>query len=246
MVLGICDDQEKWRKEIYSLCEVFFEEEYYAHEYVFFSKAEEIIEYCKDDNNQRIDLLFLDIKMDGMDGIELKNATIKEKKIWRIVFVSSYTDNMSVSFGLKTIGFEEKPLKRENASKWLKYIVEELKRDKIAILKDGNKDIYVAVEEIVYIKAEGNYVILFLNSSDKDRGDRLILRNRLSDIEEQLREFDIIRVHKSYIVNLQNVLRVEDEVRMRHSETNIPIGRIYKERVNEAYHKYIIKMLERR
>ena len=52
MVLGICDDQEKWRNEIYSLCENFFEE-YYAHEYVFFSKAEEIIEYCKDDNNQR-------------------------------------------------------------------------------------------------------------------------------------------------------------------------------------------------
>ena len=109
MKIGICDDHKKERDIIFEYCERFFSKNEIEHTYVFFSKGEEILNYCNE-QNERIDLLFLDIEMEGISGIEVKDKVVKVEQVWRIVFVSSHLESMRYSFGTKTIGIQYRRL----------------------------------------------------------------------------------------------------------------------------------------
>lgn len=75
------------------------------HTFYLFQSAEEVLYYCENMKNKRIDILFLDIEMPGMDGICLKNKLVDSPLIWRILFTTYYREKVFDAFGLKTIGF---------------------------------------------------------------------------------------------------------------------------------------------
>ena len=110
MRIGICDDKKNEQTQLENLCKQYFEKSGTEYELVKFQSAEEVVDYCKHAKGERIDLLFLDIEMQGMSGIELKDRILKEDAVWRIVFVSHYKEKVFESFGLKTLGFVVKPI----------------------------------------------------------------------------------------------------------------------------------------
>lgn len=86
--IGICDDSAEARQHMLQLCQKYYENNTDAFEYKMYKNAEEVLEYCDDEENPKIDILFLDIEMDGLSGIKLKERVLKLDKIWRIAFVS--------------------------------------------------------------------------------------------------------------------------------------------------------------
>ena len=63
--IGICDDSAEARQHMLQLCQKYYENNTDAFEYKMYKNAEEVLEYCDDEENQKIDILFLDIEMDG-------------------------------------------------------------------------------------------------------------------------------------------------------------------------------------
>ncbi len=237
--IGICDDSEKDRNIVQGLCEKNLDNSKIEREYILFTSGEEVIDYCEEKDNQRIDILFLDVEMSGISGIEVKEKILKYDNVWRIVFVSGYEENVWGAIGLKTLGFIVKPAGQEVINKWLNIVMEELKEEvfiEIKGISDGCGKI-IRFEDIEYFKADGNYTEIFLHSARKDCKSILVTK-KLVDLKREIDNELIIRVHKSYMVNLVNIVGMENDISLRDINEKIPIGRAYKEHAKKRYFEY--------
>ena len=88
----------------------------FSHQYgqeikVFdFMNAQEVLDYIQDEKAVKMDLLLLDIEMDGLDGIASNQYLIRNNKIAWIVYISNFVERMSEAFSEKTLGFISKPI----------------------------------------------------------------------------------------------------------------------------------------
>ena len=244
--IGICDDERSMRAEIYSMCEVFLEKQY-SHRYVEFSSGEEVLGYVANEQNESIDLLFLDIEMAGISGIELKDAVMQQNKIWRIVFVTNHDESVYQAFGRKTIGFIPKPPQIDDVSKMLSIVMDELKENiEFTIAGYDGKVRRIKLEDIIYMKADGSYTEIITCSGKDAKGEHFLSTKKIGELEKEMSQYDIMRVHKSYMVNLFNVLQIGQEVILDKLDTRVPIGRAYRQGVKETYLVYVKKRIKSR
>ena len=247
MVIGICDDRREEREYLQALCEAYADNKKEICEYVLFSGGKEVLEYCMDSENSVIDLLFLDIEMSGMSGLELRAAVAKEEKIWRIAFVTSHMESVLDAYGIKTIGFVPKPPTYELVEKSIQIVAEELKENvTIEIVRDKDDDLQIELNDIVYLKAAGSYTEIYTYDALQKNESYILSAKKLGDIEKKLSGLSIVRVHKSYLVNLEHVLDAEKSVKLRDIEDELPVGRSYKETVKTRVREYAKGKIRRR
>ena len=247
MVIGICDDRREEREYLQALCEAYADNKKEICEYVLFSGGKEVLEYCMDSENSVIDLLFLDIEMSGMSGLELRAAVAKEEKIWRIAFVTSHMESVLDAYGIKTIGFVPKPPTYELVEKSIQIVAEELKENvTIEIVRDKDDVLQIELNDIVYLKAAGSYTEIYTYDALQKNESYILSAKKLGDIEKKLSGLSIVRVHKSYLVNLEHVLDAEKSVKLRDIEDELPVGRNYKETVKTRVREYAKGKIRRR
>ncbi|MBQ8316287.1 MAG: response regulator transcription factor [Lachnospiraceae bacterium] len=247
MRIGICDDEKHARMEVRKRCELYFNENKIEHDYIEFESGEAVLAYSAKQDSASIDLLFLDVEMEGLDGIRLKEQLLRQRAIERIVFVTSHKDKVFDAFGQKTIGFISKPPTYERIEKMLT-IVREEKLENVELVFDGykGKQHHIRLEEIAYFKADGSYTEIFSYTPDKTRAECFVISKKIGEVEQSMKVYSVLRVHKSFLVNLANVASVGEEIKVRDLEEKIPIGRKYKEQVKRAYTTYISDKVRKR
>ena len=110
MNVAICDDNMTIHEQLHNLLSEF------SHQYgqeikVFdFMNAQEVLDYIQDEKAVKMDLLLLDIEMDGLDGIALNQYLIRNNKIAWIVYISNFVERMSEAFSEKTLVLSVSPL----------------------------------------------------------------------------------------------------------------------------------------
>lgn len=187
-----------------------------------FQDAIQALEYL---SNNQVDLLFLDIQMPDLSGIDLLNS-LQVKPL--VIFTTAYPEYAVEGFQLDAIDYLVKPilfprfLKAVNkASTQVQYIQQVTEGKSIAAspAKDAPQReqgyIFVKVDshweriqlaEITYIEACGDYISINLQNRK-----RLMCLQTLSDMEKRLDGADFVRVHRSYIVNLAKVDTIEKD-----------------------------------
>ena len=134
--IGICDDFIEVCQSIFNLCEEYFKKNTMKHEYVFFHSGEEVLSYCEINNNHYIDILFLDVEMQGISGIDLIKEVLWQDKIARIVFVTNHSESIYNTFSRKTIGFIPKPPSQEKITKMLLITIDEIEENIVLKIRD--------------------------------------------------------------------------------------------------------------
>lgn len=229
IIIGICDDEQLHRIRVKELCERYFSEYPNEHDYVEFSSGEEVLAY----EGERMYLLFLDIEMGETNGIEVLNALREKDNVWRIAFASSHTEYAIDTIDMKTLAFLNKPLTYEGVKKCLDIAIRENEENISATftLMDGKRD--VVLSDIIYIQAERHYVNVYA------RKDDFMGYDSLKQYEEQLQGTSMIRIHKSYLVNMQYVKKVLAEEIVMTDGKRLPIGRKYSNDVKEKYFSFV-------
>lgn len=184
----------------------------------------------------RINLLFLDIEMPNEDGITIKNKLESVDKVEKIVFISSHIEKMKMAFGLKVIGFIEKPIIQEELLFWVNNVYTNFKYSNVITIKDRE----VKEIDIKYVSADGNYTVAKMN--DNEQTDSI--RKSIREWEAQLTD-DFVRIHKSYLVNL-NYIREIRYTCILLDDAELPVGRTYIESLKEKYEKFILKKVKER
>jgi Response regulator of the LytR/AlgR family len=184
-------------------------------------------------NNQNIDLLFLDIQMPGLTGLEFSRALQNGP---RIIFTTAYGQYALEGFRVDALDYLVKPfnyeefLKAANKSLTWFTMVErgnESKAEdspKSLLVKSGYRLVRVDIDDILYIEGLKDYVQFFLISSDKP----VVAQITLKSLEEKLPESKFFRVHRSFIVSIDKITTIERS-RIVFGKTYIPISDSVKE-----------------
>jgi len=182
-------------------------------------------------NNNRIDLIFLDIEMPLINGFDLLDG-LKTKP--QIIIITSKADYAVKAFEYEATDFVQKPIHRERFNKAIKKALElhSLRHDtdengESIVIKSNLKKLKVYVSKIKWIEAYGDYIKVVT-----DDESHLVL-STMKGFEKELPEGKFIRVHKSYIINLDRVEKFNSKF-AEIGTTKIPLSRNKKEEIVKA------------
>ena len=235
--VAICDDSQKIQKGLSLFIDKALEDKNTEYETLTFSNGEELFDWL-DNNDKAIELLFLDIEMPGLSGVEIKSQLERNDKVRRVVFATSHYENMQEAFGAKVIGFMLKPLKYEEVQKRIENAFAEYTDD---ILIEISKDIFVKKSDISFIKAEGNYCDFYCVDGKSIKA----IRSPLSYFKKLLGD-TFIRVHKSYIVNAYDIKKCDRAVVALSNNVEISIGRSYLNSFKSEYRAIALSVAQAR
>ena len=155
------------------------------------------------------DLLFLDIEMPGMNGMALARALCDRPDAPAIVFVTAFDRFAVAAFGVNAAGYLLKPVDPDLLGRTVSKIAgvpsapNPASKPDVFWIPDRGKLIRVAADEVEWIGAEGDYVRLHI------AGRSYLLSERLHALESRLDPTRFRRVHRSAIVQLARVVRLE-------------------------------------
>jgi two-component system LytT family response regulator len=191
--------------------------------------AFEALDFIK---NSEIDLMFVDINMPDINGIDFVKSLVNKPQI---IFTTAYSEFAIEGFKVDAIDYILKPISYDiflkaasKAKTWF-----ELNRKEPETLQTTHDCLFVKSEyklvrillsEIKYIESANEYIQIYLTN-----GEPVTTLIRLKTMEEQLPKEKFMRVHRSFIVNLDQVKIIERNRIIFDKKVFIPIGEQYKD-----------------
>jgi len=180
--------------------------------------------------NETIDLMFLDIQMPDLTGIDFLKS-LKNKPI--VIFTTAYPDYAIDGYSLDVIDYLLKPISLDRFTLSVNKATEQLKL--VNNNKQGSKTIYITLksehrihkvnyDNILYIEGLKEYVIFHLKE-----GKRIITLEALKKLDEILPD-NFMRIHRSYIINTNDVKALYGN-NVEIGDQKIAIGKTFKNKV---------------
>ena len=224
----IIDDEHIAHDIIKGYCDMLPNLEFMADCY----DAIEALDYL---NKQPVDLIFLDLNMPKLKGLEfLKTLTSPPKVIVTTAYnefaIEGYVLNV-VDYLLKPFSFERflsainKVTATTPQSKHLRVENGQASPNQI-FLKQNNSHIQVDVNSILYIEASGNYTKVVTTL------DTITIREKISNTLKMLPKEEFLQVHKSFAIAKKHIKRIEGN-RVQIGDYIVPIGKLYKININK-------------
>ena len=198
MRIAICDDERNIQKLIANK----IKKQYREAEIIPFSSGEELLL-----SEKQIDILFLDIQMNGKNGMETAKELRKKDKKVIIIFVTAMEDYVFQAFDVGAFHYIVKPIDDEKFADVLCKAVEEWKsqsvhirepEEKYVMINNGGVHRKVIIEDIVYAEVFNRKVVIHkLN-------DEIEYYGKLSDLEALVGD-NFFRPHRAYLINLKYV-----------------------------------------
>jgi Response regulator of the LytR/AlgR family len=194
-------------------------------------------------SKKKIDLVFLDIQMNRLNGLTLAGHLPHNS---RIILTTAYPDYALQGYEMDVVDYLLKPFSFERFERAIQKVrlllkvsteqaYEEPRKikptgDDFIFVRTDYKTIKIKISDINYIEGSGNYVTLHTT-----RGKILVLQN-LKKFEEQLTPYQFIRVHKSFIVSFNHIESIEKGWILIDKQ-EIPIGESYREPFQQFLNK---------
>jgi two-component system LytT family response regulator len=188
-----------------------------------FTNAYDAIGYLK---TNAVDLIFLDVKMPDISGIEFLTSLTKTPLV---IFTTAYQEYAVDSYNFQTIDYLLKPFEFGRFLKAVNKVGDRLeqKNDTYVFLKSGYEYIRLEIAQIRFVKAEGNYV-KFVSISEQ-----VMPRMTMQEAESLLLPKGFIKTHRSFLVNKAFINKVEKH-QLTIGNDFIPISVNYYQELVEA------------
>lgn len=178
--------------------------------------------------DETVDILFLDIEMPEMSGLELLQ-TLNNKKI-HVILTTSREQYAVEAFEYEVIDYLVKPINHARFLKATSRVLERLEDDNpnyssqtFLFVRANHKIVKIDPKKIYYIEALSDYILIYTTDQ------KYVVHSTMKGIEKKLEIFKkFIRVHRSYIVNVEHIETVQEDVFVNGKA--IPIGRSYRNR----------------
>jgi DNA-binding LytR/AlgR family response regulator len=167
---------------------------------------------------ERFDAIFLDVRMPGLDGLELGRVLRRFSSPPQLVFVSAY-DNAAVdAFELQALDYLRKPVGRQRLEEALERVLAALSDGAPAPRAVGAESEVVAVanvrtgstrliarSSILYVQSHGDFVRIVVEDG------RYLLRTTLTELQHRWEQFGFVRVHRQYVANLNKAVELRPQ-----------------------------------
>lgn len=227
--VGICEDEKACREVIGRLVDAYFRKKGLAYEKKEYESGQSFLA-----QGEGTDLLLLDIEMEGMSGIQLKDRLCRECGEVKIVFVTNHWEGMPEAFGKNVYGFVHKPIERARLEKYLDRVAEDLEETEGFVIKGVGREIVINIKQIYYFVAESKY------SRVVSSGGVEFCGMGLGQLEGELKGRSFFRCHRCYLVNFRNICSIEGDIRMKNGD-RVPVSRRKGKALRDSYREYMVR-----
>jgi two-component system LytT family response regulator len=195
-----------------------------------FTDAFKALEFLQ---KETVDLIFLDIKMPDISGLDFFNSLAKKPMV---IFTTAYTEHAVTSFELDAVDYLLKPFSLSRFIKGCNKAFELYNfrngspgPDHLYV-KTGYEQVKVLLDDILYLEAAGNYVSFVL----KDK--TILSRSTFSEAENQLPPEQFARIHRSYIIAVNKIDKLERQ-QVTIGKVTIPVGEAYSQNLQARFNR---------
>jgi len=228
MRIAVCDDLNTDRRKViellHSVMRNFSVEE--------FSDGNTLLEKHSSDP---YDLIITDILMPDISGIDMAAVLRQNDTKTPIVFMSTSEEFGVQSYRVLAFDYLLKPIDKEQLKECLKRLIAQREKKKRYIkVSYLGTETSILLSNIKYLESNLRKVNFGL-----PEGREITVSGKLSDFEPSLIEYGFCRCHKSYLVNLEHIDRIEDDVFYLVGGKTVNISRAYKASAKKAYFDYV-------
>ena len=232
--IAICDDDLITLNHTKEIIENYDKKDLQIYSY---KSGEKLLE-----SKEKFDIIFLDIDMNGINGIEAaKKIRVYDKKV-KIIYVTNYTDYTYSAFSVNAFGYLVKPIKEEDLHKQLDEALSYMKEEEECLVEFITEDglVRIDINKIYYFEYVSRKILM--KTSDKT----YIIRGKISVINDEMKKFGFEMPHKSFVVNLYNVKSTKGYDIYMMDESIIPLSQKKSTEFRRALNIYLSNHVEKR
>lgn len=184
-------------------------------------------------HNEKVDLLFLDIQMPGLNGLQFVKSLQRPPMV---IFITAYKEHAVEGFTLDAVDYLVKPVSFERFLKacnkaqelhnlHLQAAPKEILPDFFFVYVEYNL-VKISIPDILYIESMKDYVKIFMQTNTKP----IITKMSLKSLEEKLTPYRFARIHKSYIIAADKVTAIKRDL-ICIGNIELPLGESYRPNV---------------
>ena len=228
MIIAICDDEELFREELVERLNNYYRS--MDLKLCTYESGEDLILHSLD---YEFDLIFLDIEMGQINGIDTAKRVHQVTPDVPIIFLTSHTEFAMQGYEVDAYRFLKKPIEQDKLESALQGLTRKMQDTyKITILEDGIEK-YIYCKEILYIKAANVYLEIHTLKG------RYLVRKKLKEQMQELPTNMFINIHRSYIVNVSFIKSFDKaKVEMENGEM-LSVSRGRREALQQAIKRYM-------
>lgn len=229
--IAICDDEPYYRNYI-----EFLIREYLSGEDVLFciKQFQSGSDFCEDpENTRRFDIIFLDIEMTGMNGMETAYFIRKRNSETDIVFITAVSDYVFEGYRVNAVRYI---MKNNLEELFPECMADIMKRRRYRVHKmqfsfvGGERT--VLLDEILYIESQSHKLKF------KTKEGILFMYDRIDELESRLEKFCFVRCHQSFLVNMRHIEKFRNYRAYLSDGSEIPVARPKYSEVKRDFLRY--------
>lgn len=232
MNIAICDDDKKLLKDFRHLIEIHMDLTGINYHITEFTSGEELLEYK---NKKDIHLLFLDIKMGSVDGMETARQLKKSGKKMLIIFVTAYPDFVFQGYEVQAFHYILKPYRETKIKEVLDRAISELdiRKEHSLVIQQRSGILCINTQKVTYFKSDKRNIFA-VSTEGTD-----IFYGKLNDVETKMPPC-YQRIHNRYLINLNYVSEIGSNYCICHDE-KLPVSRTYRHELAMAFAKMMLQ-----
>lgn len=230
--IAICDDEQFYREKIQWLLEDYLKEHDLSYEITLFISGEEFLE--KSENAVRYDIVFMDINMNEMDGIQTAMQMRTFHSETYIVLITAFINYALDGYKVNAVRYIMKDRLESAMTECMDAILQKMQIAQVTFsFMEGERRLYT--DNILYVESQRHKLIFYYMEEEIVHYH---IYDKLDVIEQKLQGYGFLRIHKSYLVNMKHIRKVSNYVVYLDTGKELPVPRLKYQTVKEEFVAY--------
>ncbi len=230
MHIAICDDEKYMSDKMSAMVSDFFRSKNMDIAVTQFSNGEELLSY-----DRTIDILFLDIQMNGIDGMETARKLRDRKFKGFLIFITVLKEMVFQAFDVQAYDYLVKPIEEKRFKKTMERLLDSMQNASEAslLVQKGYESSIIAFENIVFCEIIDRKIYLHLASSEV-----VDFYERIEKLETKL-DSRFFRCHRSFLINLKYLKSYKNGIAYMEGGQQIPVSRLRSKEFSNVILQYM-------
>ncbi len=233
MKIAVCDDLRFDRTLLCEYILQYAKNNFINIEVVEFDSGEEVLSSF---SQEKYKIVFLDIYMKGIDGVEVAERIRETDEECKIIFTTSSVDHKGEGFEVAATHYLIKPITYNRVEQALNRCKKVLAFDAQYVeLPCGKETVKIILRDILYVEAVRNGVIITTELEEYK------IHMPMAKIFDFIRDKRFLRSHRGFIVNMQHIISTKDSEFVLKNGSTVPIRQSGRKEIKSAYMHYVIE-----
>ena len=233
MHIALCDDEAIFRDDLASILDKIAFQQNIDFTIDRYTCGEALLTALTE-QDKCYDLIFLDILMKDLNGVDTAKAMRQQAIETPIIFLTSTIEFALSGYDVKALNYLIKPATLEKVQALILSIYEESRTEAISFTFNANHTVYsVPLKDINYF--EVNNRIIYIKTVKPNPVEAVGFYRKLDELEDELRDKGFARCHRSYLIHLKNISSVSSTEVLFTNQDTVPVSRRLYKTIKDAF-----------